>query len=180
MTRAKMMSMIAIVLGLPLACAACSAPKPVRESVAPSVKVQAKFDYSEHEPYAKAGRNVLSGRAFLRQQGDSVVTCAGNRVLLVPATAYFREAFWHLIVSRREAQPPETVYPSLKSMIRRAECDAEGKFSFSEVPDGAWFVLTQVNAPDGGVLIGELALSNAGAATVLLTDKHLLDRLTLR
>jgi hypothetical protein len=61
-------------------------------------------------------------------------------------------------------------------MIRRTECDAQGNFSFSEIPDGTWFVLTQVNARNGGVLITEVTLSNRRATAVLLTDKHLVDR----
>jgi hypothetical protein len=176
MARAKMICVLALVLGLPLAYAGCSAPQPVRESAPTFTKIHTKFDYSEHEPYAKPGENGLTGQAFLRQQGDSVVTCAGSRVLLLPATAYFREAFWHLIVARSEPDPPGTPYPSLKSMIRKTECDAQGQFSFSEIPDGRWFILTQVNASQGGVLIGELTLSNVGTIPVLLTNKHLVGR----
>jgi hypothetical protein len=170
------MRVLAVVLGFLLAYAGCSARKPVQESAPPFVKMQTKFDYSEHEPYAKSGENGISGQAFLSQQGGSVVTCAGNRVLLLPATAYFREMFWHMIVARSEPEPLSNPYPSLKGMIRRAQCDADGNFSFSEIPDGTWFILTQVNAGAGGVLIAELILSNRRTTPVLLTDKHLVGR----
>ena len=167
----------AVVLALPLAYAGCSARQGPGRQVAPSfVQMQTKFDYSEHEPYAKSGENGISGQAFLTRQGDSVVTCAGNRVLLLPATSYFREMFWHMIVAGSEPKPPETPYPGLKSMIRRTECDAQGNFSFSEIPDGTWFVLTQVNAKHGGVLIAEMTLPNGGTPQVLLTDKHIVGR----
>ena len=174
--RANIMRMLAVVLGLPLAYAGCSAREPVRESAPPFVKPQTKFDYSEHEPYTKPGENGISGQAFLRQHGDSVVTCAGSRVLLLPATSYFREVFWHIIIGGSDPEPPKTPYPSLKSMIRRTQCDAQGNFSFSEIPDGTWFVLTQVNARDGGVLITEVTLSSRSTTPVLLTDKHLVGR----
>jgi hypothetical protein len=167
----------AVVLALPLAYAGCSArQEPVRQFAPSFVQMQTKFDYSEHEPYAKSGENRISGQAFLTRQGDSVVTCAGNRVLLLPATSYFREMFWHMIVAGSEPKPPETPYPSLKGMIRRTECDALGNFSFSEIPDGTWFVLTQVNAKHGGVLITEMTLPNGGTPQVLLTDKHIVGR----
>ena len=165
-----------VLLGLALVYAGCSARKPARESAPPFVKMHTKFDYLEHEPYAKPGENGISGQAFLRQQEDSVVTCAGSRVLLVPATSYFREMFWHMIITGSEPEPPETPYPSLKSMIRRTQCDAQGNFSFSEIPDGTWFILTQVNARDGGVLITEVTLSNARIIQVLLTDRHIVGR----
>jgi hypothetical protein len=164
------------VLGLLLICAGCSARQPVRRSAPPFVKMQTKFDYSEHEAYAKPGENRITGRAFLTQQAGGVVTCAGNRVLLLPATAYFREMFWHMIVTGSEPEPPEKPHPSLKRMIRRTECDAQGNFSFSEIPDGDWFVLTQVKARDGSVLITEITLSNAETLQVLLADKHIVGR----
>ena len=165
-----------VLLGLALVYAGCSARKPARESAPPFVKMQTKFDYSEHEPYAKPGENGISGQAFVRQQEDSVVTCAGSRVLLVPATSYFREMFWHMIIAGSEPEPPETPYPSLKSMIRRTQCDAQGNFSFSEIPDGTWFILTEVNARGGGVLITEVTLSNGRIIQVLLTDRHIVGR----
>lgn len=177
--RGNIISVLAVVLGLPLAYTGCSprSPgEPVRKSAPSFVKMQTKFDYSEHEPYAKLGANGISGQAFLRQQGDRVVTCAGSRVLLLPATSYFREMFWHIIIAGRDPEPPETPYPSLKSMIRRTQCDAQGNFSFPEIPDGTWFILTQVNARDGGVLITEVTLSNRRTTPVLLTDKHLVGR----
>jgi hypothetical protein len=170
----KIVKVVAVVLGLPLAYAGCSSrQEPVRQSAPPFVKIQTKFDYSEHEAYAKPGENGISGQTFLRQEGG--VTCAGSRVLLLPATDYFREMIGHIIAGS-EPKPPEKTYPSLKSMIRRTQCDAQGNFSFSEIPDGAWFVLTQVNARHGGVLITEMTLSNSGTIRILLTDKHLVGR----
>ena len=167
----------AVVLALPLAYAGCSARRePVRQFAPSFVQMQTKLDYSEHEPYAKSGENGISGQAFLTRQGDSVVTCAGSRVLLLPATSYFREMLWHMIVAGSEPKPPETPYPSLKSMIRRTECDAQGNFSFSGIPDGTWFVLTEVNAKHGGVLITEVTLPNGATPQVLLTDKHIVGR----
>jgi hypothetical protein len=173
--KANIMRVFIVVLGL-LAYAGCSAREPVRESAPSFVKPQTKFDYSEHEPYAKPGENGISGQAFLRQQGDSVVTCAGSRVLLLPATSYFREAFWHIIIGGSDPEPLKTPYPSLKSMIRRTQCDAQGNFSFAEIPDGTWFILTEVNERNGGVLITEVTLSSRSTIEVLLTDKHLVGR----
>jgi len=175
--RARIVRLVEVVLlGLALVYAGCSARKPARESAPPFVKMQTKFDYSEHEPYAKPGENGISGQAFLRQEGDGVITCAGSRVLLLPATSYFREMFWHMIIAGSEPEPPETPYPSLKSMIRRTQCDAQGNFSFPEIPDGTWFILTEVNARGGGVLITEVTLSNGRIIQVLLTDRHIVGR----
>jgi hypothetical protein len=174
--RARIVTLVEVVLlGMAVIYAGCSARKPARESAPRFVKLQTKFDYSEHEPYAKPGENGISGQAFLRQERDGVITCAGSRVLLLPATSYFREMFGH-IVAGSEPEPPETPYPSLKNMIRRTQCDGQGNFSFTEIPDGTWFILTQVNARDGGVLITEVTLSNGRIIQVLLTDRHIVGR----
>jgi hypothetical protein len=138
--------------------------------------MQTPFDYSEHEAYAEPGPNGINGQALLAPEGKAAVTCAGSRVLLLPATSYYREMFWHMIVAGSEPEPPEKAYPTLKNMIRRTECDAQGNFSFSEIPNGTWFILTQVNAKNGGLLITETTLGNGETIQVLLTDKHVVRR----
>src|SRR5262249_34458859 len=124
--------------------------------------------------YAKNGENGMSGRSLINEQGN-VVTCAGNRVLLLPGTDYFQEMIAH-ITAGSEPLPPQTPYPSLKGMIRKTQCDTEGKFSFSELPPGRWFVLTQVNGAQTSVLIGEITVSNGTTVPVLLTDRHIVVR----
>jgi hypothetical protein len=138
--------------------------------------MQTPFDYSEHERYAKPGANRIKGKAVLTQQGRGVVTCAGSRVLLLPATSYFREMFWHMIVAGSEPTPPRKTHPALKNMIRRTQCDGQGAFSFSEIPDGTWFLLTQVNASDGSMWIGEMTVANGELREALLTDKNIVGR----
>ena len=169
--RARIVKVVAVVLGLPLVFAGCA----TQQSAPRFVKMQTKFDYSEHEPYVHPGENSIRGRAFLDQQGG-VVTCAGSRVLLVPGTSYFREMIRHF-VARSEPDPPETPYPSLKDMFRKTQCDAQGNFSFPNLPDGAFFILTEVNARHGGMLIQEVPpLSNGKTTQVLLTNKDLVGR----
>ena len=170
------MRALALILGFLVACAGCSARGPLEKPAPAFVKMQTPFDYLEHERYAKRGANGINGKAVLTQKGGGVVTCAGSRVLLMPATSYFREMFWHMIVAGSEPTPPRETHPDLKNMIRRAQCDAQGGFSFSEIPDGTWFLLTQVNARHGSMWIGETTLSNGETREALLTDKHIVSR----
>jgi hypothetical protein len=172
--RSNMTRVLAVVLGLPVAYAGCSAREPVRESAPPFVKPQTKFDYSEHEPYAKPGENGISGQALLRQQGDSVVTCAGSRVLLLPATSYFREMFWHIIAEVAPNPQRETVSEFEKyDQEDSVRCTRQ----FLVFGNPSWYVVyIDASECDGGVLIAELTLSNRGTTPVLLTDKHLVGR----
>jgi hypothetical protein len=170
------MRALGLILGVSLACAGCSARQPVEKPAPAFVKIQTPFDYSEHQGYAKPGTNGINGKAVLTQKGGGVVTCAGNRVLLMPATSYFREMFWHMIVTGSEPTPPRKTHPDLKNMIRRTQCDGQGSFTFSEIPDGTWFLLTQVNAAHGSMWIGEMTLENGEILEALLTDKHIVSR----
>ena len=178
--RAITVRVIAVVLGLSPVYAGCAARQPLGQSAPQSVKMQTELNYSEHESYAKPGENRIRGQAFLKQPGGGVVTCAESRVLLLPATSYFREMIRHLGAGR-EPERPQTTYPGLKNMIRKTQCDAEGHFLFEEIPDGAWFVLTQVNwvtddGKHGGVLIREVKLSSRRTTQVLLNERNLVDR----
>ena len=170
------MRALPLLLCLSLAYAGCSAREPVEKSAPAFAKMRTPFQYSEHERYAKRGANGINGKAVLTEKGGGVATCAGSRVLLMPATSYFREIFWHMIVAGSEPTPPRETHPDLKNMIRRTQCDGQGRFSFSEIPDGAWFLLTQVNATHGSMWIGETTLANGEILEALLTDKHIVSR----
>lgn len=165
-------------LGLPLAYAGCSTQESAREAARRSaprfVKMETQFKYSEHEPYAQPGENSIRGQGLLHQKAMDTVTCARNRVLLLPGTFYFREMIDHLVAGS-EPDPPKTPQPSLKNMIRATECDAQGGFLFAEIPDGAWFLLTQVKTKQVSVLIQEVTVSNHRTVEVLLSEKDLVD-----
>ena len=121
--RARIVRVVAVVLGLPLAYAGCAIRQPV--------EMQTKFDYSEHEPYTKPGENGIKGQGFLRQKGGGIVTCAGSEVLMMPATSFFREAI-RLMRAGNKPQITEKIDPAFKPIIKRSQCDAQGNFSFAK------------------------------------------------
>ena len=140
-----------------------------------------KLDYDELKPYTEPGENSIKGQGFLRQQGGRIVTCAGNRVTMIPATSFYRE--WVMLVrAGKDPQMIEKFGPAYSSVIKQSQCDAQGNFSFAKLPNGAWFVTTSVHwtvalvAQDGGMLMREVTLSNNGAIQVLLTEKDFIGR----
>ena len=165
--RGKVTKAVVVVLGL--AYAGCAVPVPM----------QTKFDYSELKPYLEPGENSIRGQGFLRQQGGGIVTCAGYVVILVPATSFFRE----LVTLRLAGKSPrytDKIDPAFFNH-RRTQCDAQGNFSFSNLPNGTWFVMTEVswvvaNARQGGTLVQEVTLSGNETTQVLLTDKDFVGR----
>ena len=105
-----------------------------------------------------SGSNSISGSAFLRQGGGGIVNCAGNSVVLrkqvnlgLQRNAYAKE---YLALSNKDRAVTDTD-PALVqfesdlagirgSMNKRATCDVDGKFSFSNLHPGNYSVKTKV------------------------------------
>jgi hypothetical protein len=146
-----------------------------------SMEMKTKFDYEQHKPYTQPGNNSIKGQGFMRQQGGGVVTCAGSAVYLMPKTSFFGEAI-DLYRSGRTPQPTEPVLdPAYKAVLKQSQCDAQGNFSFAQLPDGEWFILTEVRwmvgyAPQGGKLMRQVHVANGENMQVLLTEKDWVGR----
>ncbi|MGZ9005296.1 MAG: hypothetical protein ACXW20_16090, partial [Burkholderiales bacterium] len=90
-------------------------------------------------------------------------TCAGRGVYLVPAVAYAEQGMRQLQVVTRStidlAAGPSRPY------WREATCDAQGKFVFTGVPAGTWWVVTE--------LTYEVAALSPADPWVLGTEKQI-------
>jgi hypothetical protein len=140
----------------------------------PPVQMQTTFNYEEHRAYSQTGTSTIRGQGFLRQKGGGTVTCAGNEVILVPATSFFREFIRLLRTGKIPAT--ENVDSSYKAIFKQSQCDAQGNFLFDNLPSGNWLVMTEVRwsigySQQGGVLMKEISISNNESVQVLLTDK---------
>jgi len=182
-------------LGAVLLIFACAGPQPIRiiepvqtvqttQPVQPDKPVQeqmrVKFDYAVHKPYLQKGNNTIKGQGFLRQQGGGIVTCAGNDVLLLPATSFFREMV-NLARAGKEPLFTGKIDPAYREMLKHTQADAQGNFTVSGLPDGNWFLFTQVEwtvgyQPQGGVLMEEVRVANGETKQVLLTNKNFIGR----
>ena len=111
------------------------------------------------------GRNSIVGR-LAYQQGTSRFTCSGASVILTPETPWSRHRMSVLYTSaERAAQPvdavrartPQAPAGDSSAFIKRATCDTTDRFSFSGLPDGAWYVIAIAKPAD-----------NAGASMALM------------
>lgn len=99
-----------------------------------------------------SGAGAIDGRIDYRQNGD-VYTCTGS-VGLTPDTPYTRARFRTLYGSTDRAALPEAVVRArtvsdpnadYRSYVRSATCQ-DGRFSFSGLPSGGWFIIAPVSA----------------------------------
>src|SRR5215212_1692465 len=151
-----MRNLTALILGIAgLALAACETlpppPPPPPPAPPPSAIV---FRSSDFAWSAIPGANRVDGHVVYRQ-GPTTFSCP--RAALIPETPFTARRMITLygsavgaIAPLAEVQRRTTPAPAeMNAFVRTANCDAQGRFTFSNLPDGSWFVIT-VAQPTGG------------------------------
>ena len=135
-------------LGLAAAAAACAptmGPPPPGAMTGPVTFDARQFAWSQ-----ASGANTIAGRLTYKQ-GATAFSCAGSSVVLTPETPWSRRRMEVLYGSaERAALPSDEVRARTPSapagdagpFVKRATCDDTGRFTFSGLPDGAWYAIT--------------------------------------
>jgi hypothetical protein len=134
---------------------------------------------SEYRPYLSDGDASISGQAFLTTRGGSVIKGAGKTVTLDPATSTGNE-WWGkagIIYVHRALTPPSAAFQNAR---RTTTADADGRFKFSNIPAGKYYVRTEVtweiggdNPTQGGIVGQALEVkSNQNKEVILNTFAH--------
>jgi len=139
------------------------------------------FDLKQAAFIKQEGTGEIKGEAFLRQNGGGVVTCAGREVTLVPSTAYSDERFLFLFKNNEKGYSP--VYrrvisvpnPEYASFTRKTRCDSQGKFKFTGLQSGNYYVAGDViwvigGLSQGGSLMQKVNVNFGQASEALLTQ----------
>lgn len=156
-----------------VACSAfvggCVAPAKPRPRVA-------QFSEAEYVGYEKSGTATVRGQGFMRTRGGDVKTAAGSSVYMNPKTSYSAE--WFDAVLR--GIPLEPADQRIVRYHRVTQADAEGRFEFSALPAGTYYVVTTVSweAPvgyrgalvsQGGYVGAEVTVVDGETKSVVLT-----------
>ncbi len=105
------------------------------------------------------GPNTVAGAVVLTTPAKGAYTCAGRRVGLIPDSPYSTRRMAYLYGSPARAVLPESVVRSrtladpgtdYRRFSRSATCDPQGRFIFSNLPDGSWFVIAPAAPTAGG------------------------------
>ena len=139
-----------------------------------------QFDAKQAAAMLQPGPNTISGSALMRQQGGGVVTCAGGKVHLIPATDY-AERRMNLIYGSGKSIGPyggkkfEPDQPAYYQQSRTVLCNAQGFFKFDKVADGDFYVQTVVawragryNTVQGGSLMERVSVKGGQEVEVTL------------
>jgi hypothetical protein len=123
---------------------------------------------------ARSGRGSIDGRVTYRRDGQGF-DCTGS-VALTPDTPYTRARFQTLYGSTDRAAIPEAVVRArtvpdptadYRSFVRSTTCQ-NGRFEFSGLPDGDWFIITPVSAGGDRIVLMRHIGTRGGRVSVTL------------
>ena len=165
-----------IVAAATLTLAACETvpppppPPPPQAGPSPYVFRSSDFTWS-----AIPGPGRIDARLVYRQGATSYVC---TNAVLIPEAPFSARRMITLygsavgaILPMAEVQSRNTAAPAgFNDFVRSTTCDAQGRFSFQGLPDGAWFVVTVARPSSGGgaqtALMRRVATRGAKAVAV--------------
>ncbi|MDQ8029716.1 MAG: hypothetical protein REJ23_13400 [Brevundimonas sp.] len=134
----------------------------------------APFNVSDFGWSSAAGRASIEGRVDYRRDGQAFA-CTGS-VALTPDTPYTRARFRTLYGSTDRAAIPEAIVRArtvadpnadYRAYVRSAVCE-NGRFDFSGLPSGGWFLIAPVSAGGDRVVLMRRVDTRSGRIAVTL------------
>ena len=134
----------------------------------------AVFNAEEFAWSGRSGRGSIDGRVTFSRDGQSF-DCTGS-VALTPDTPFTRARFRTLYGSTDRAAIPEAVVRArtvenpgadYRSFVRSTTCQ-NGRFEFSGLPDGDWFIITPVSAGGDRIVLMRHIGTRGGRVSVTL------------
>lgn len=162
-------SAIAILGAAALGLGACATTGPAPSSVA-------VFDVAAFAWSNVTGANTLQGQVAYSGGGQRW-SCEGS-IGLTPETPWTRQRFQTLYGSTERASVPAAVVRArsvaeasadYRAFVRNTTCDDMGRFAFSNLPDGAWFLIVQVGAPDAETVVLMRRVETRGGRVTAVT-----------
>ncbi len=134
----------------------------------------APFSTADFNWSTVAGRASIEGRVDYRREGQAYA-CTGS-VALTPDTPYTRARFRTLYGATDRAAIPEAVVRArtvadpnadYRGFVRSATCQ-DGRFEFTGLPAGGWFLITPVSAGGDRVVLMRRVDTRSGRIAVTL------------
>jgi hypothetical protein len=141
-------------------------------------KLESVFDPSEAEAINQSGFGAVIGQAFVTRSDGSVAYAAGSEVYLIPTSTYADAHMAYLFQGRKfnnTVERPSTE-PAYLAMTKRTKADADGRFTFSLLADGNYYLLTRITWKEGkvdggGDLMEFVSLSGGQTVQVFMTGQ---------
>ena len=116
----------------------------VAMSCAKPYERETTFIPEEYAPYEGTGTARVCGQAYLSLEGGKQHTASRDRVLLAPVTSYTEEAFQVKVLQGHTLVDPD---PKAMEFEKHTKTDEEGRFCFTELPAGEYYVVADIALP---------------------------------
>jgi hypothetical protein len=116
-------------------------------SCASNATLTTPFDPQEASFINQTGASTISGQGFLRTMVGEVRYAAGSEVFLIPATKYSTERIGQIYGNSKCAVFGKNFKnddPRYKDFTKTTKANGEGRFSFTSLAAGDYFVVTSV------------------------------------
>ena len=122
---------------------------------------QVEFNPEEYAPYVGTGTARVCGQAYLNMEDGKPHVASGDRVLLAPATSYTEEAVMVKVLGGRKMVDPD---PEAMKFEQHTKTDEEGRFCFTGLPAGEYYVVADIALPTSTKEHRESRLAHAKAS----------------
>jgi len=148
-----------------------------------TVKIETQFNPNEAAIINQKGQATITGQLFLTQRGGAVVYGAGSDVRLIPKTAYASDRMGQIFKQGKMFPSViglnvENEDPSFVQYQRTTKADGQGRFAFTDVAPGSYYVTGVVTwcAPgaygscnqQGGALMETVTVSGPQKVDVIM------------
>jgi hypothetical protein len=144
----------------------------------PQRDMKASFSLADHQPWAAKGNAGVDGEGFIRRPNGWLARCSGNKVYLVPASLYFQEWIGIRRAGAQVANAAELTKQHREAQ-RETQCDQRGRFAFSDLPPGKWFVITRISYEarnddftEDALYVAEVETTSGKRADVILSNPN--------
>ena len=154
---------IILLLLLSLLCVSCVTTSPVVVQRVPYVE-------SEYAKYKLPGTATITGQAFMKNMGGDVKYAAGNEVALNPVTSISTQWYKAFYLGGQTLSETDSRYIAA---IRFTTADGEGRFRFDNIPEGEYYITTNVtwyvgNSKEGGWISKRVTIEDGQAYDIIL------------
>ena len=149
----------------------------------PVVVTNSSFDANEVSWFLEEGTGTLKGSAFLQRRDGMLVTCAGNLVSIFPVGTYSSERISNIYGNLDSGRTTFNIWTSTRVdeadqqyliYSKEKKCDVDGKFSFTNLAAGSYFVVSKVEwsvsdySNEGGYLMKRVLVNDDEISEIVM------------
>ena len=141
------------------------------------------YNELEYVHFKKAGTAKVTGQAFLRTSSGDVKYAAAQNVFLIPVTSISNQWYYQWYLVENHLNPKKIIAKADTrhlAIIRTAIANGEGRFTFSNIPAGEYFIVTRIfwkvnQNTVGGYVCNKVSIEDGKSHDFVITRRRKLN-----